>query len=156
MELELNWLAWYMIYTILFLILIAFGLSSQTTPQGFPHSMNMLVLAVGVSGYYPNPWMLRLRTRNPSHRACQNVMRWFCMRRDWFRLTWAGWSAGLEDTALETFVPVMQAVWLAMRLCSRTFLSVRTGSMLWRTESTLPPKFIHQKPKFVKSKNQHF
>ena len=82
MELELNWLAWYMIYTILFLILIALGLSSQTTPQGFPHSMNMLVLAVGVSGYYPNPWMLRLRTRNPSHRACQNVMRWFCMRRD--------------------------------------------------------------------------
>ena len=39
MGLELNWFAWYVIYMILLLILVAFDPSNWTTPQGFPHLM---------------------------------------------------------------------------------------------------------------------
>ena len=35
MDLEQYWFAWYVFYTVLFLILIAFNLSNQTTLQGF-------------------------------------------------------------------------------------------------------------------------
>ena len=38
---EQYWFAWYIFYNILFLILIAFDLSYQTTPQGIPHSFGV-------------------------------------------------------------------------------------------------------------------